>query len=49
VIALSADKAGTLHLLDTALSIEDAYDLLEISMIDAHNRHILAKRHTSEG
>jgi hypothetical protein len=44
VISTSADKAATLHLLDTALSVEDLYDLLEISAVDAYNRRIIAKR-----
>jgi len=30
--------------LDSVLSVEDVYDLLEVSEVDAHNRRILSKR-----
>ena len=40
---VSTGKA-TLHELDTVYSIEDCFDLLEISAIDSHNRRILNKR-----
>jgi hypothetical protein len=30
--------------LSTILSIEDCHDLLEVAMVDAHNRRALSKR-----
>lgn len=41
--AVSSGKA-TLHELDTVYSLEDVYDMLEISTIDAHNRRIMIDR-----
>jgi hypothetical protein len=35
---------ATFHELATVYSIEDCHDLIEISMVDAHNRRLLAKR-----
>jgi hypothetical protein len=35
---------ATLHELATVYSIEDCYDLIEIAMVDAHNRRVLNKR-----
>lgn len=39
-ILISNGKA-TLHELDTVYGWEDAYDLLEIIIVDAHNRKLL--------
>jgi hypothetical protein len=33
---------ATLHELQTVYSLEDAYDLLEIAMIDDHNKKLLS-------
>lgn len=41
-LIVSSGKA-TLHELDTVYSIEDAYDLLEISIIDSQNRRNMEK------
>jgi hypothetical protein len=35
---------ATLAELDTIYGVEDVYDLLEISSINAHNTRVLAKR-----
>jgi len=35
---------ASLQELDTVYSVEDAYDLLEVAKVDAHNRYVLAKR-----
>jgi hypothetical protein len=40
---ISSGKA-TLVELDTVLGMDDLYDLLEIIMVDAHNRAIINKR-----
>lgn len=32
---------ATLHELDTVYSIEDAYDLLEVIVVDSHNQRVL--------
>ena len=42
---ISSGKA-TLVELDTVLGMDDLYDLLEIIMVDAHNRAIINKRDT---
>lgn len=31
---------ATLHELETVYSLEDAYDLIEVLIIDAHNRRV---------
>jgi hypothetical protein len=36
-------RLATLAELDTALGTEDLYDLLEVIMVDAHNRRIASK------
>lgn len=33
-----------MHELDTVYSIEDAYDMLEVLRVDAHNRRVMNKR-----
>lgn len=40
---ISSGKA-TLHELDTVLSLEDVYDILEVISVDAHNQRLLNKR-----
>jgi hypothetical protein len=35
---------ATLHELSTVYSIEDCHDMVEIAMVDAHNRNVLNKR-----
>jgi hypothetical protein len=37
---------ATLHELATVYSIEDCHDLIEIAMVDAHNRRILSNRNS---
>jgi hypothetical protein len=37
-------KMATMHELATVYSIEACYDMVEIAMVDAHNRRILARR-----
>ena len=39
--ACISHKAATLHDLQTVYSLQDAYDLLEIVNVDAHNQRIL--------
>ena len=41
-VILSTGKA-TLHELDTVYSLQDAYDLLEVIMVDAHNNRAVNK------
>ena len=41
--AVIATQSATLIELQTVLSVEDVYDLLEIRSIDAYNRKLLAK------
>lgn len=38
-----SSKLATLVELDTVLSAEDMYDLLEIAAVDAYNQHIASK------
>lgn len=40
---ISSGKA-TLHELDTVYGLQDVYDMLEITTVDAHNRRVLSKR-----
>jgi hypothetical protein len=40
---VSADRA-TLHELDTVYGAQDAYDILEIMAVDAHNRRVIDER-----
>lgn len=37
-------RMATLHELDSVYSLEDCYDLIEIGMVDAHNRALLNKK-----
>lgn len=37
-------RLATLHELSTIYGIEDVYDMLEISAVDAHNRRLMNKR-----
>lgn len=39
--ALISNKLATLHELDTVYSAEDAYLLLEVLTVDAHNRRVV--------
>jgi len=41
--AVISSKLATKVELDTVLGMEDVYDLLEIIMVDAHNKHIAEK------
>lgn len=34
-------RLATRHELDTVYSLEDAYDFIEIALVDAHNRKLL--------
>lgn len=43
---VSAGKA-TLYELQTAYSIEDAYNMLEIVSVDHHNERVLRGRHSN--
>lgn len=36
-------RMATLHELATVYSIEDCYDMIEIAVVDGHNRRILSK------
>lgn len=47
-LALSHDKslAGPLS---TVLGLEDLHDIIEVIMVDAHNRRILEKRAAKKG
>jgi hypothetical protein len=40
---LVANKIATLRELDTVYGLEDAYDLIEIIVVDSHNKSILMK------
>lgn len=40
---ISSGKAS-LYELSTSLSVEDEWDILEVIMVDAHNRRVMAKR-----
>lgn len=44
---ISSGKASLVEL-DTALGVEDLYDLLEIIAIDAHNRRVVNKKNMKE-
>lgn len=46
--ALIDTRMATLHELSTVYSVEDAYDLLEIAQVGAHNRAELRRREESE-
>lgn len=37
-------RLATLHELDTVLSTEDLFDLLEIIAVDDYNQHLMNKR-----
>jgi hypothetical protein len=41
--AVVSSGLATLHELDTVYGLEDLYNLLEIAMVDAYNRHKLAE------
>lgn len=41
---LVSSKVATLHELDTVYGVEDAYKLLEVLAVDAHNLRVLEKR-----
>ena len=41
--ALVSSGKATLHELDTVYSPQDAYLLLEILMVDTHNRRVITK------
>lgn len=41
--AVLSSRMATIVELDTVLSMEDVYDMLEIIMVDAHNKQIAEK------
>ena len=45
-LSRSKEPAGTLHALQTTLSIEDLHDLLEVALVDAHNARIIDRINT---
>lgn len=41
--AVVSSRYATLHELDTCYSLEDAYKLLEVISVDAHNQRVAAE------
>lgn len=42
--AVVSNQLATLHELDTVYGLEDLYDMLEVLIIDAHNRRLLEEK-----
>ncbi len=45
VAIVVSSKLATLHELDTVYGVLDLYNLLEVVMIDSHNRQVASKAH----
>lgn len=42
--AVMMSRQATIHQLQTDLSLQDAYDVLEVVGVEAHNQRIINKR-----
>ncbi len=49
IAVLLSNKCATLHELQTVYGLEDAYDMIEVLMVDAHNTRILQRQAEKNG